>query len=287
LHTSKVAVRHRFGVDSSSGRRRGSAPTRQTLAVIKLRTSASAAALLVAALIASACSSGHGGSNGTIFGGTTPVVTSTTVVTPATPVPTTDAPTTEALTTVAPTTIAVATLPPTTSIEAPTTTTRPIGASLPLRFDGLGDARFGAEPADVIAAISDVLGKPTADSNWVVASQIGCPGSEARTVFWDDLKLTFGDVSNSSTGRRHFFTWSFGPPAGAAPKPAGMATVLGVTIGTSVTQIKKLYPAAKLIVGNDTVTPSAQLSDGLFVYLTDTTRSGVVTAVLGGQACSA
>ena len=251
--------------------------------MIKLRTSASAAALLVVALIASACSSGHGGSNGTIFGGTTPVVTSTMVVTPTTPVPTTDAPTT----TFAPTTIAVATLPPTTSIEAPTTTTRPIGASLPLRFDGLGDARFGAEPADVIAAISDVLGKPTADSNWVVASQIGCPGSEARTVFWDDLKLTFGDDSNASTGRRHFFTWSFGRAAGTAPKPAGMATLLGVTIGTPVTQIIKLYPAAKLIVGNDTVTPSAQLSDGLFVYLTDTTRSGVVTAVLGGQACSA
>lgn len=251
--------------------------------MIKLQTSASAAALLALSLVASACSSGHGGSNGTIFGGTTPVVTSTTVESPTTPAPTTEAPTT----TLAPTTIAPVTVPPTTSTDAPTTTTRPIGASLPLRFDGLGDARFGAEPADVIAAISGVLGKPTADSNWVVASQIGCPGKDARTVFWDDLKLTFGDASNESTGRRHFFTWSFGPPAGAAPKPAGMATALGVTIGTSVTQIRKLYPAAKLIVGNDTVTPSAQLGDGLFVYLTDTTPSGVVTAVLGGQACSA
>ncbi len=212
------------------------------------------------------------------------MVTSTTIepTTTTTPPTSTEAPTT----TRAPTTTTAATLAPTTSTEAPTTTTRPIGSALPLRFDGLGDARFGAEPADVIAAVSDVLGKPTADSNWVVASQIGCPGAEARTVFWDDLKLTFGDDSNASTGRRHFFTWSFGPPAGAAPKPAGMATALGLTIGTSVTQIQKLYPGAKLIAGSDTVTPSAQLRDGLSVYLTDTAPSGVVTAVLGGQACS-
>ena len=154
---------------------------------------------------------------------------------------------------------------------------------MPLRFDGLGDLRFGVDPEDAITYLSNILGKPTADSKWVNAADIGCKGSEARTVFWDDLRLTFGDESDISTGRRHFFAWSFGPPAGFAPKPAGMATLLGVTIGTSVADIIKADPSAHLSGGDDA---SAQLSEGLVVYLTNTTPTGVVTELLVGTQCT-
>lgn len=154
---------------------------------------------------------------------------------------------------------------------------------MPLRFDGLGDLRFGVDPEDAITYLSGILGNPTADSKWVNAADIGCKGSEARTVFFDDLRLTFGDESDISTGRRHFFTWSFGPPAGFAPKPAGLATQLGVTIGTSVADILKAYPAARLSGGDDA---SAELSEGLVVYLTSISPTGVVTQLVGGTPCT-
>jgi hypothetical protein len=86
-----------------------------------------------------------------------------------------------------------------------------------------------------------------------------------------------------ATGRRHFFAWSFGPPFGLAPKPKGMATLLGVTIGTSVADIMKAYPSAHFSGGDDA---SAQLSEGLKVFLTNTTATGVVTVLLGGTPCT-
>ena len=234
-------------------------------------------------MLAASCSAGHEGSEGTLFGqGTTTSTvgpTSTTAVeTTTTPLPTTTSPTTTSTSTTSTTEA-----PTTSTTEAPTTTTELPGASVPLRFDGLGDLRFGVTPEDAISYLTGILGNPTADSNWVNAAAIGCEGSEARTVFFDDLRLTFGDESDISPGRRHFFTWSFGPPAGLAPKPEGMATQLGVTIGTSVADILKAYPNAHLSGGDDA---SAELSEDLVVFLTSIAPSGVVTKLVGGTPCT-
>jgi hypothetical protein len=234
----------------------------------------------IVGLSASACSSDR---DTTSLGPTT-VVTSTTAATSTAP-STTEAPTTTVaptITTAAPTTTAV----PTSTTEAPTTTTEPLGASVPLRFDGVGDARFGSDPEDVIAYLTSQLGPPNADSTWVPADQIGCKGDEARVVFFSDLRLSFGDESNVSSGRRHFFAWRFGPPAETSPIPAGLKTMLGLTVGSTVEQVRALYPAAQFVPGDDTTTPSVQLGDGLFAYLTDVNPGGVVTQVLGGEQCS-
>jgi hypothetical protein len=188
-------------------------------------------------------------------------------------------------TTVAPTTSTSTTLAPTTTTAAATTTTVLIGSTIPLRFDGIGDARFGADPDDVITYISDIIGDPTADTDWINARSVGCLGEEARTVSWDDLHLTFGDESNVSTGRRHFYAWIYGPPSGSAIAPAGMATPLGISVSSSVAAIQAAYPGAQLIAGDAQVTPSAQLSAGLFAYLTDARQTGVVTVLEGGQVC--
>ena len=230
-------------------------------------------------MLASACSAGHEGTNGTLFGQGT---------TTSTALPTTTTTIVETTTTVAPTTTTSTTTSTTSTTttsttEAPTTTTELPGASVPLRFDGLGDLRFGVAPEDAITYLSGILGPPTADSLWVNAADIGCQGSEARTVFFDDLRLTFGDESDISTGRRHFFTWSFGPPAGLAPKPPGMATQFGVTVGTTVADLLKAYPAAHLNGGDD---PSAELSEDLVVFVTSIAPSGRVTKLVGGTACT-
>lgn len=238
------------------------------------------AACAALAVSVAACSSDRDTTNlgPTTVPGTT-IAVSTTVEATTTLAPTTTVPATT--TTPAPATTAA----PTTT-EAPTTTTELLGASLPLRFDGVGDARFGTEPDDVLAYISDRLGDPTADSGWLPANQMGCQGTESRVVFWNDLRVTFGDESNVSTGRRHFFAWRLGPPAGTALNPAGMKTLLGLSVGSTVEQIQAAYPAAQFFAGDANTTPAAQLSEGLFVFLTDASRLGVVTAVLGGEGCS-
>lgn len=209
-----------------------------------------------------------------------PIATSTTSTT--TTVPATIAPTTSTSTTTM--TTVVPTSAPTT--EAPTTTTALPGSRLPLRFDGVGDARFGTEPDAVISVISAVLGTPTADSGWVGAHAIGCDGDQAREVFWNDLRLTFGDTSNVSTGRRHFFAWRYGPPGGTQLDPSGMTTLLGLTVGSSVDDVQTKYPAAHIVAGGVDATPSAQLTDGLNAILTDAGAQGVVTALLGGENCT-
>ena len=248
--------------------------------MITPRTLVLLAACATFGVAAAACSSDR---HATSLGPTTVVTTTTDLRTAA---PTTAAPTTTALpttTTALPTTT---TALPTTTTALPTTTTQPLGSRVPLRFDGVGDARFGSDPKDVIAYISGQLGAPTADSGWVGADQIGCKGAEARDVFWNDLRLTFGDESNVSSGRRHFYAWRFGPPAETAPAPPGLKTVLGLTVGSTVEKVQALYPAAQFFAGDDTTTPSVQLSDGLFAYLTDSARKGVVTQLLGGVGCS-
>lgn len=209
---------------------------------------------------------------------TSTTLVSTTMTTTSTTIPVTVAPTTSTSTT---TTVA-----PTTTTAAPTTTTELPGARLPLRFDGVGDVRFGTEPDSVITSISSVLGVPTADSGWVGATAIGCVGNRARQVFWNDLRLTFGDTSNVSAGRDHFFAWRYGPPGGTRIDPAGMATLLGLTVGSSIDDVQTSYPAAHIVAGDANTTPSAQLTDGLSAILSDTGAQGIVTALLGGDNCT-
>lgn len=239
---------------------------------------------LTFALVGAACSS----DKEDLAGATTvPAVTSTTVGIATTIADTTTTTTMPATTTTAIPTTTSTTLPPTTTSTTipPTTTTIPPGASLPMRFDGIGDARFGTTPDDVTAYLTSVLGAATADSGWVDAPSRTCPGSEVRFVEWGDLHLLFSDDSNVSSGRRHFFAWSFGPPSGVEIAPAGMKTLAGIGVGSTVAEIKTAYPAARIFGGDELSSASVALSDDLFAFLTDTTDTGTVISMLGGQGC--
>jgi hypothetical protein len=201
----------------------------------------------------------------TVAAGATTIAETTTVV-PTTPIETT--------TTAAPTTT-----------PAPTTTTTPPGAKLPLRFDGIGDVRFGTDPDDSVAVISGVLGAPTSDSGWVDAASRTCPGSEVRFVKWGDLTMEFSDDSSVSSGRRHFFAWVFGPAAGLALVPQGMKTPEGIGIGSTVAELRAAYPAADLFTDDELAGPYSALQEGLLAFLSDPTDTGVVTSMVGGQGC--
>jgi hypothetical protein len=224
---------------------------------------------------AAACSSSGKASS------TTPATSTT-----APPVPT-DAPTTTIVSATTSTAVATTTTAvPTTTTEAPTTTTVPPGSLLPLRADGIGDARFGADPDDVVKYITTVLGPFTGDSGWVDAPSRECPGTEVRYVAWGDLNLIFSDSSKYATGRRHFFTWAYGPPEGVAIVPAAMTTLDGIGIGSTVAQLKAKYPAARVFAGDAAGTGSSTLTADLYAFMNGADDNSVIVGMLGGEPCN-
>lgn len=173
-----------------------------------------------------------------------------------------------------------------TTSTTSTTSTVPVGARLVLSASGLGDAAFGVDPEPVLDHVRAVLGPPTDDTGWIdAAGPFGsCPGTTVRGVRWGDLLLLFGDESEESTGRLHFFAYVYGPPAGAEPTPGGLATATGLGIGTTVAELVRLHPDVQLY--SDLVAGSAfVIEPRLTGNITSTEPDGVVTAVYGGISC--
>jgi len=246
-------------------------------------TSSTVIVVLVAGLLAG-CGS-DGGSADTL----PPIVsTTTTIAVTVPPTVTTSAP---------PTTVPV-TLPPTTSTTVAETTTTtgetsssttdvPKGAALILRDDGVGDAVFGADPDEVIAYIRSILGAPSADSGWADPfSSFGvCPGTEVRGVSWGDLTLLFTDSSVVTSGRRHFFTYSYGPAFGATIDPLGAHTSAGISVGSTVADLKAAYPGVVVNPADDIFAPNFYINDNLTGFLTGATDADTITSFTGGISC--
>lgn len=173
----------------------------------------------------------------------------------------------------------------TTSINSTTTTLAP-GLELVLRSDGIGDARFGVEPDGVIGYVKAILGAPDRDTGWIDSfSEFGsCPGNEVRAVEWANLRLFFGDQSDFNSGRRHFYGWQYGPPIDSEIGPLGPATDGGITVGSTVRDIMKVYPDVE-IYNDEIVGPGFEIEATLTGTLSDDAPSGLVLALYGGTAC--
>ena len=173
----------------------------------------------------------------------------------------------------------------TTSINSTTTTLVP-GLELVLRSDGIGDARFGVEPDGVIGYVKAILGAPDRDTGWIDSfSEFGsCPGTEVRAVEWANLRLLFGDQSDFNTGRRHFYGWQYGPPVDSKIGPLGPATDGGITVGSTVRDIVKVYPDVE-IYNDEIFGPGFEIEATLTGTLSDDAPSGLVLALYGGTAC--
>jgi hypothetical protein len=160
------------------------------------------------------------------------------------------------------------------------------GAELVLRPNGLGDAAFGADPDGVIAYVSSIIGAFTVDSGWVDPLSVGaCQGTELRQVTWGDLTLQFSDESSVTTGRRHFFSYLYGPTFGPQIAPAGLKTEAGIGVGSTVAELTGTYPSAVVNPGDDFGGPNFFINDGLVGFLTGVNPTDTVNSVLGGQGC--
>jgi hypothetical protein len=228
---------------------------------------------------------------------TTTTVAQTLPATTTTTTPPTEAPTTVLPTTAAPA-LTVAPTPPATIVPLATipsipppkpSTTAP--AVLELGPDGIGKASFGGDPEQTIQYISSVVGAPSSDSGWVAATPTSpfgiCYGTDVRGVRWGDLLLLFGDEAHPDHVR-HFFGYNFGtfdtnPPA-LTGGPAGLRTAKGITVGSTVAEVKAAYKGVQVFAGPPATfeLPDADLGG----ELTNASPAGVVTSVYGGGGCA-
>jgi hypothetical protein len=182
------------------------------------------------------------------------------------------------------TTTAASTVPPAT--EAPTTTSADLETRFSLTTSGLGTTSFGAEPEGAIAYISAFFGQPTRDTGWVDPFTIGpCGGSELRQVNWGNLQLEFGDASNVTEGRRHFYAYTYGGEGSATAVPPGLATPEKITVGSTVGALLAAYPSAQLLTADEFSPDSFVINDDLRGVISGLTDNDVVELIVGGLPC--
>jgi len=226
---------------------------------------------VASSLVLVACGGG-GGASDTLAPLPTPVGPSTSVV----------------VTTLAPlvTTTSTSSSTSTPTSTPVTTSTIAPGVALVLRNDGLGDALFGVAPDGVVSYVGSLLGAPNRDTGWGsnVSDYGVCPGSRFRAVVWGDLVLFFGDRSDYAEGVDHFWGWQYGPVTDQVAIPAGPATDGLTTIGSTVSEILRVYPSAE-IFNDDVFGARFELEPFLGGTLSDDGPNGKVQSLHGGIVC--
>ena len=178
------------------------------------------------------------------------------------------------------TTTSVASITPVTVVD--------LVRELVLLPDGVGGARFGAEAEGVISYISGIAGLPTMDSGWVDAleSPFGaCSSGRVRGVQWGQLQLLFGDESSVSTLPGHFFSYRYGGFTDQPPVPAALKTVAGFALGSTLGQIRTVYPDVTVFEDPIFGAGFSISQGGISGTLTDASDTGQVTVLYGGIGC--
>jgi hypothetical protein len=185
-----------------------------------------------------------------------------------------------------------ATQPPTTTttLAPTTTTTEPLSVQeLLLRGDGIGSARFGADPDGVIDYVASILGGNTGDTGWVDPYTFAdcSPASVARKVDWGVLSLLFSDLSSYADGRRHFIGWEYGRVGQIGDEPIGLRTPGGISLGSRVVDLLAEFPDASINEGEADLSspPNFYVSNFFRGLLTGTTDEDVITVIFGGYGC--
>ena len=215
---------------------------------------------------------------------------SPTVITPA-PTTTTTAVEETTTTTVAETTTTTTEDTTTTSVDESTTTTIEIRDSFVIRPDGIDRQFFGAAPDDVITELTERLGEPSSDTDWV--DQMDrfdglCGGTEARFITWEALQIFFTDRESAwaPEGTRHFASYS----VEEGMDDLEFTTSRGVGLGSTVGEIAAAYGDEVTFMVHpayDTeVFEVDPPGDGYLIgFLTGLDAEDTVNEIVGGFSC--
>lgn len=177
----------------------------------------------------------------------------------------------------------------TTTVPPPTTPATPASTGLTLRGNGLGVVELGTGVDETLAAVTEVLGRPTGDSGWVGArTRFGtCPGTVVRVVSWDSLRLFFGDGPTEFADQgRHFYYWI--QTVAEVERILALTTPEGIGLGSTGGDLRDAYGSRLAIENRIGVDISFMIRTGfgpIAGTLTDSSPRGQVTSLSGGFGC--
>lgn len=156
-----------------------------------------------------------------------------------------------------------------------------------LTVDGLGVTAFGAEPEGAISFVSSFFGEPTADTGWIDPFEVGaCSGTTIRQVDWGQLRLEFGDVSDVTQGREHFYAYTYGVEGSlGSATPPGLTTPLGLTVGSTVGDLIEAHPSTQLFSADEFLPASFVVNANFTGRLSGLADDDVVEVIIGGIPC--
>ena len=197
------------------------------------------------------------------------------------------------------TTQSTSTSVPTTTIASTTSSTttrrfvpRPTGKVVPyetglfIKTPSFTSYPFGEESEVVLQGVTTALGNADHDTGW--RKDDTCEGSSTRRVNWGDLELVFTKGANGLLpDTLTFQQWHVSGPSILA---ASLITPEGIGINSTVSDLKRAYPEAKVT--------RARTSDEAGIYLTrpeggpfiqgftkDTEDKSPITSMWAGLAC--
>jgi hypothetical protein len=170
---------------------------------------------------------------------------------------------------------------PTTTSTAPTTTTAGLTKEqIVLSADGVGAVKFGENSAHTIARFMQALGDPQKNTPLPAGTACGA----TRRLQWGNFQVLVNEVvSTSGAGRPGFAGWFLG----SAGTPAlDFKTDKGITIGSTVAQLKAAYPDAIVARGEQGPGYNVTLATGIILgQLSALTDAGKITNIQAGSYC--
>ena len=175
---------------------------------------------------------------------------------------------------------------PTTASTAPTTTSVPLSKDkILLAADGIGAIKFGTDnAANVLKRLIEALGPPEKDQRLPAGTACGA----TRRFVWANFQILVNEViSTSSAGKPGLAGWFLGPPTAA---PLDFKTEKGITVGSTVAQLKAAYGDQVVVAGRGeegpgfTITAPGGIMLGLLTAATD---AGKIKDIQAGNYCGA
>ena len=172
---------------------------------------------------------------------------------------------------------------PTTTSTAPTTTTAPLTKDqIVLAADGVGAIKFGNNSANTIRLFMDALGQP--EKNTPLPAGTACGAT--RRLHWANFQVLVNEVTSASgAGKPGFAGWFLGPPTAA---PLDLKTEKGITVGSTVAQLKAAYGDDVTVAGRGEEGPGFTIvaPGGIMLGLLSAgTDAGKIKDIQAGNYC--